>query len=333
MRALAIRAALVASVAVLGGGVPAAHAAPKSDRNTIVTNVFRGEFELTTIWQHNQAIPGMTAEDGLRFTTSGTIPNLEFVDHRLQLNRFGKVAATVEGTVKMNVDKPEGTSSTCTGNTVDVDGTAGIGRAKTGFWFAPWISGTGRGDCTDSEGGTGPFELSVPWPFPAQAAATATPRGAQEFTPTLAEIDVDRWSQKFRIEAEGKDCPRYEKASTTTCTIVTTGTLTLVRTSRKEEVDDSDLLAPVEEPKLNKKKTKATATVECRKACDIEALIGVFGGTKKHPKVLPIRRRKMRLKANRATTVSLPLNAKARATAKQGRLVMTLKAKIGRAHV
>jgi hypothetical protein len=79
--------------------------------------------------------------------------------------------------------------------------------------------------------------------------------------------------------------------------------------------------------------TLPDVTFECAKACEIEALIGVFGGTRKHPKVTPIRSRKMRLKANTATTVSLPVNAKARAAAKQGRLVMTLKAKGGKRQI
>lgn len=321
-------AALAASVAAVSVA-PAVQAKPKeSDRTMLVTNVFRAEFALTTIWQHHQAIPGMTAEDSLRYTTSGTIPNVEFVDGMLQRHRSGKVAATVEGTVKMNVDKPEGTSSTCTGNTVDVSGYAGVGRAKGGFWFAPWISGTGRGDCTDTEGGTGPFELPITPPFEAKADATATPPGAFEFPVRAADIDTDRWVQKFRLEYQGKECPRYDP-TTTSCTIVTTGTVTLVRTSRKEEEDDNDLLAPVEKPKLNKKKTKATTTVECRRSCDIEALIGVFGGTKKHPRVTPISRKTARLKANRETTISLPVNAKARAASQRGTLVMQLKVKGG----
>lgn len=332
-RAILIATALTASVAAvsIAPALPTSSAAATttSDKGTIVTNVFRAEFAFTTIWQHHQAIPGMTADDALRFTTSGTIPKVEFVDSVLQLHRSAKVAATVEGTVKMNVDKPEGTSSTCTGNTVEVSGFAGVGRAKGGFWFAPWVTGTGRGDCTDTDGGSGPFELPITPPFAAKADATVTPPGAYEFPVRLSDIDGDRWAQKLRLEYQGKDCPRYDKPTTTSCTIVTTGTVTLVRTSRTEEEDDSDLLAPSEAPKLNKKRTKASATVECRRSCDIEALIGVFGGTRKHPRVTPIRRRKVHLKANRATTISLPVNAKARAASKRGTLVMQLKVRGG----
>lgn len=331
-RAVLIGAALAASAAAVSIApalpTPSA-AAAKSDKGTIVTNVFDAKFELTTIWQHHQAIPGMTAEDSLRYTTSGTIPNVEFVDSRLQLHRSAKVAATVEGAVKMNTNKPEGTSSTCTGTTVEVSGFAGVGRAKGGFWFAPWIAGTGRGDCTDTDGGSGPFELPITPPFAAKADATITPPGAYEFPVRFADIDGDRWAQKFRLEYEGKDCPRFDQPTTTSCTIVTTGTVTLERKSRKEEEDDTDLLAPTEGPKLNKRKTKATTTVECRRSCDIEALIGVFGGTKKNPRVIPIRRKKVRLKANRETTFSMPVNAKGRAAAKQGRLVMQLQVKGG----
>jgi len=87
-------------------------------------------------------------------------------------------------------------------------------------------------------------------------------------------------------------------------------------------------------PKLDKKKRKAETTVECPSACDIEAIIGVFGGTKKKPRVIERRTKKAKLKAAGTKTVKVPLTAKVRAAAKRGQAAMQLKVTIaGKAHV
>lgn len=337
MRARPTSVALAVGVAAVGL-VPAAgaKAPPPAKPSTSVVNTFRAEYEATVTWTHHQGTAESNDEDTLSYTVHGTLPDVTFVNGALSVNVSGRLETSVEGTVTGKTDNPTGTSVSCSGKTVQVRGLAGIGRTRDGFWFVPWLTGTGFGDCTDSNGKPSKLERQVVWPTPPTPAAEAAPTGATGYRTTARGIDVDDTTKPFRVVSEDDKCPRYEPSRTVSCTFVAEGTLTLTRISRKEEADDTsndDLLAPDEPPRLNRKKTKATTEVECRKACDVEALIGVFGGTRKHPKVTPIRRKKVRLKANRATTISLPVNAAARAAAKRGRLVMTLRATGGKRQI
>lgn len=339
MRARTIAAAVLAAAAV-GGAAATADATPKSaaksEQRTLLVNEFRVEYEATVSWSRHQALPDMTEDDALSYTLRGTLPNIKFVAGGFSTAVSRTVDTTVAGTASVEVVKPQGTSVSCGGTSVTVHALTGIGRAPKGFWFGSWLSGTGLGSCTDSDGGTPPLTLQVGLPTPKDGIGEEMPAGVQEYVVPKHRMDVDRWSQPFRIAAEDDTCPNYDPSLTIGCSYVMKGQLTLTRVSRKEEADDTgmdDLLAPSEPPKLNRKKTKATTEVTCKEACDIEALIGVFGGTRKHPKVTPIRRKKLRLKAERATTISLPVTAKARAVAKQGRLVMTLRATGGKRQI
>lgn len=338
MRSRTIAAAALAAVA-LGVAVPGAGAKPKSKpaRNMVVTNEFRVEYEAKVTWKQHESLPGYNEDRALSYTVKGSLPNARFVSGALSPAVSRRVDTTVEGSASTERVQPEGTSASCSGKTVTVRGIVGLGLTGKGFWLGPWLSGTGAGSCTDSDGGTPPLSLLVSWPGAEEAPETlSAPAGAYEFVVPSHRMDVERWSKPFRITFDDDKCPNYRATSTVSCSYVMEGTLTLTRVSRKEEEEDitiDELLGPVEPPKLNRKKTKATTEVECVKACDIEALIGVFGGTKKKPKVTPIRRKKVRIEAKRAKTISLPLNAKARAAAKQGTLVMTLKAKGGKRRI
>lgn len=350
MRVRAIAASVLAAAAVgvlphAADAAAKAPATPKPGRNTVVINEFRVEYEAHVTWKHQEALPGWNETGALSYAVKGTLPNVSFVSGALSTAVSRTVDTTVEGAASVERVQPEGTSATCSGKTVTVRGIVGIGRARHGIWLGPWLSGTGHGTCNDSDGGTNPLELKVSWPAPTgKTDDLVVPSGAQEYV-LSHRMDVDRWSEPFRVAvADVERCPNFNPVQTVGCSYEMKGTLTLTRVSRKEEEEDpliDELLGPNEPlkvnpqkpPKLNRKKTKATTEVECAKACDIEALIGVFGGTKKRPKVTPIRSKKMRLKAKTAKTISLPLNAKARAVAKQGRLVMTLKAKGGKRRI
>lgn len=339
MRARSGRAALavVAALAAVTLGVAVPSAGAKSKPNIDVINDFRVEYEAKVTWNQHESEPGYNEDRALSYTVKGSLPNARFIDGALSPAVSRKVDTTVEGTASTERDQPEGTSASCSGKTVTVRGLVGLGLTGKGFWLGPWLSGTGSGSCTDSDGGTPPLTLLVGWPGAQETPETlSTPAGAYEFVVPSHRMDVDQWSKPFRLTFDDDKCPNYQATTTVSCSYLMEGTLTLTRVSRKEEEEDpliDELLAPIEPPKLNRKKTKATTEVECAKACDIEALIGVFGGTRKRPKVTPIRSRKQRLKANKATTISLPLNARARAAAKRGTLVMTLKAKGGKRRI
>jgi hypothetical protein len=337
MRVRAIATALLAASA-LGVAASGADAKPKKpSSDTMVINEFRVEYEAKVTWKLHDSLPGYNEDRSLGYTVKGSLPNARFISGALSPAVSRMVDTTVEGTATTERVQPEGTSASCSGKTVTVRGLVGLGLTGKGFWLGPWISGTGTGSCTDTDGGTPPLTLQVGWPGAQETPESlSTPAGAYEFVVPSHRMDVDRWSKPFRIAFDDDKCPNYRATTTISCSYVMEGTLTLNRVSRKEEQSDpihDELLSPNEPPKLNRKKTKATTEVECAKACDIEALIGVFGGTRKKPKVTPIRRKKVHLKAKSAKTISLPLNAKARAAAKRGTLVMTLKAKGGKPQI
>lgn len=112
-----------------------------------------------------------------------------------------------------------------------------------------------------------------------------------------------------------------------------TGTLRFTRTGRRlVENPEDDLLAPVEtprKPRLDGRKQNGKATVRCPQACDIEALIGVFGQKNGKPHISHPVRRKQRLRAKGTTTVTVPLNARLRKAARAGTAVMALEVRTG----
>jgi hypothetical protein len=293
MRARTIAAAALAAV-TLGVAVPSAGAKPKPAKSTVLHNEFRVEYEAKVTWKQHDSLPGYNEDRALSFTVKGSLPNARFIAGALSPAISRTVDTTVEGSASTERVQPEGTSASCSGTTVTVRGLVGLGLTGKGFWLGPWLSGTGAGSCTDSDGGTPPLSLQVGWPGAKETPETlSAPAGAYEFVVPSHRMDVDRWAKPFRLTFDDDKCPNYRATTTVSCSYVMEGTLTLTRVSRKEEEDDTsmdDLLVPVEAPKLNRKKTKAT-------------------------------------------TISLPVSAKARAVAKQGRLVMTLKATGGRRRV
>lgn len=333
MRVRTIAAAVLAVAAVAGGApgsAPAAKTKPKMD----VFNTFAVTYEATVNWKAHESQAPWTGTSALSYTVKGALPNVVFNGTTLIRTANASIGTTVEGDASDVTTNPEGTSVDCHGTAVQVSGAVGVGKAPggTAIWFLPAIGGTASGDCTDSDGKHSPMELKVGWPAGTDVT-TAAPPDATLIPLTLGAIDRASWSKPFRITFDDEKCPRYSPSMTISCSYEIKGELRMTRVEREEHENFDHLLAPDDPPKLNRKKTKATTEVECTKACDIEAMIGVFGGTRKHPKVTPIRTKKMRLKADKATTISLPLNAKARTAAKQGRLVMTLKVKGGKRQI
>lgn len=188
-----------------------------------------------------------------------------------------------KATVEANQD--DGEWLNCGGTEIKVRGIVGIGRAENGFWFLPAHSAAPSGTCVSSEGAHPPFDLTVPWPGEGHD-------GAKTFPATVKSIDVPGWSRPFRIVFEDEKCPNYDPTMTISCSFVIQGKLTLTRVDREEEVNGEVLLPALDPPKLNPRKNKVTTTIECQSGCDLEALIGVFGGTPKHPKVTPCTRRR-----------------------------------------
>jgi hypothetical protein len=310
---------LLAGLAV----VPTAAAKPPAKT---ITDVFAVTYDAKVTYRNHLALPEYSETQNVGYQMHGRLPEVRFVDGLLQTDQSRVVDIRTKGKATIDADQDDGEWLSCTGNHVNVRGITGIGRAEHGIWFLPAHSAAPSGECVSSEGAHPPFDLTVPWPGEGH-------EGAKTFPVTTASIDVPKWSKPFRIVFEDEKCPNYEPESTIACTYVVEGKLTLTRVDREEEVNGEVLLPALDPPKLNRQKTKVTTTIECQSGCDVEALIGVFGGTPKHPKVTPLGRKRLHLEGGKPTTLSMPVSAAARAASKQGLLVMTLQAEGGRQQV
>ncbi len=317
--ALAILAASIATLAL------ATNVEAKPPAKT-VTDVFAVTYDARVTFVHHKAHPEFNAEDNLRYQIHGRLPELTFVDGLLQTDQSAVVKTKVKGSVGSEVHQSDGWSTNCTGTEIKVRGLVGLARVDGGISFLPALSTDPKGRCTDSTGEQSPLFLHVWWPGEGLT-------GAKTFPLTPKSIDVPKWSKPFRIAFDDEKCPNYEPELTISCTYVIEGKLTLTRVDREEQVNGEVLLPALDPPKLNPQKNKATTTVECQSGCDVEALIGVFGGTAKNPKVTPLHKKQVHLAADQPTTISMPVTAADLAAAKNGLLAMSLRAEGGKEQV
>ncbi|HTT94272.1 MAG TPA: hypothetical protein VMF55_06340 [Solirubrobacterales bacterium] len=324
--ALALLATLVAALA----SSPAAQAKPT---RKIVTDVFAVTYDAKVTYQHHLALPEYRETQNVTYDLHGRLPEVTFVDGLLQVDQSATLDTTVRGRATIEAAQDDGDRLSCGGIEIKLRGIVGIGRGAKGIWFLPAHSAAPEGACVSTEGAHPPFDLTVPWPGAGNGLAGDKATGAKTFPVSARSIDVPRWSKPFRIAFADEKCPNYDPSMTISCSHVIQGKLTLTRVDRAEEVNVDPLLPALDPPKLNRQKTKATTTVECQSSCDVEALIGVFGGTPKHPKVTPLHKKKVHLAADKPVTISMPVAAADRAAARQGLLVMTLKAAGGKAQL
>ena len=315
-------ALLTASIAILVLGSTAEAKPPAK----IVTDVFAVTYDAKVTFAHHKGHPEFNGEDNLRYQIHGRLPELTFVDGLLQTDQSAVVKTKVKGFVGSEVTQSDGWSMNCVGTAIKVRGIVGIARVDGGISVLPALSADPKGRCLDSDGERPPLFLHVPWPGEGLSGAKTLPL-------TPKSIDVPKWSKPFRIVFEDEKCPNYEPELTIACSFVVQGKLTLTRVDREEQVNGEVLLPALDPPKLNPQKNKVTTTIECQSGCDVEALIGVFGGSAKNPKVTPLHRKKMHLQADKPTTISMPVSAADRAAAKGGVLVMSLRAEGGKEQV
>ncbi|MEV4420044.1 hypothetical protein AB0L40_08730 [Patulibacter sp. NPDC049589] len=321
-------AAIVAPVLAALAATAPAHA-------EVVRNIYAVTYDATVQWRLEEAFQGVSSSDSVSYNVEGRLPNVTFDDLVLQSPSSVVVKQTKPGTMKLRTDNAQGTSVTCTGGPVTANGMIAVGQiaGSSAFWIAPWLASEGPVTCTDSDGGTGTGEMSVPAPNAANPAATAVPPGGVRLSPSFAQLDSGSWTEEFEKRYTGEECPRYVASSTTSCAWSVQGRIRLRRIGRETRADPNDeLLSPAKPtapPKLDSGRRRAKATVRCPKACDIEALIGAFGMRNGRPHVTPGRSRKVRVKARRTGTVSIALTGAQRAAAGKGTAVMVLRVTIG----
>lgn len=323
--AVALLAALVA--ALLPG--PATAARPAA---TTVTDVFAVTYDAKVTYRHHLALPEYNETQDVTYKFHDRLADVTFVDGLLQLDKAAPINTTVKGRATVEAAQDDGERLSCGGVEIKLRGIVGIGRTAKGLWFLPAHSAAPEGACVSTEGAQPPFNLTVPWPGEGGGLSVG-PSGAVKFAASAKSIDVPRWSKSFLISFADEKCPNYDPSMTISCSYVIDGKLTLTRVDRKEEENGEALLPALDPPRLNPPKTKATTRVECQVRCDVEALIGVFGGTAKHPKITPLHKRTVHLAAGKPTTITMPVTAADRAAAKRGLLVMALRAEGGKQQV
>lgn len=310
-------------------------AVPAPSSADTVLNTFRVDYEVLVQWEHRQRFGEATTFDGMSYDLTGRLPDVTWRGAVLDGPSHAVVKTRKEGSVTATTTNPGGTSIDCAGGPIQLDGMVAMGpvAGTTKVWFAPWLGAQGETWCKDSDGKTGPGAQKLATIGTATPGSGVAPVGSAVVAPTFAQLDRSSWQIPYRRGFSAKDCPRFAAASTTKCHLEVSGRLLFTRVSRKSEQDANDgLLGPVEVPKAPKaepKRKRATATVECPKACDIEALIGVFGMKDGKPHVSWPSRRTTRGKAGKATTVTVPMGSGARAAAKQGLAVMELRVRMG----
>lgn len=320
-------------------GAAAASAAllalPAPSTAETVINTFRVDYEVLVQWEHRQVFGEATTFDGMAYDLKGRLPDVTWKGAVLDTASHAVVKTRKEGSVTANTTNPAATSIACSGGPIQLDGMVAMGpvAGTTKVWFAPWLGARGETQCRDSDGKTGAGALGLTSVGTAKPGSAAAPPGAAIVAPTFGQLDRSSWQIPYHRSFGGKDCPRFTAGHTTKCILDLSGRLTFTRVARKSEADGADdLLGPVEvqkPPKAQPKRGRATTTVECPKACDIEALIGVFGMKNGRPHVSYPARRTTRGKAGRATTVSVPMGSGARTAAKQGLAVMELRVRMG----
>lgn len=319
--------ALVAGGALLAAPVP-------STADEVVVNTFQVEYDVLVQWEHQRRYGEAALFDGLSYHLKGTLPNVTFRDRKLTRHSHALVQRTQEGSATANTENPGGTSVWCAGGPVRIDGMAALGQDPdtSKLWFGTWFGAEAATECRDSDGKTGAGAQKVATIGSARPDATVVPIGAATFTPSPAVLDSAAWKAPYHRTFVAKDCPGFTAGPTTKCVLDVSGTVRFTRVSRTTEDGDNDnLLGPVEVPKPPKaqpRRGRATATVRCPRACDVEALIGVFGTKDGKPHVSWPARRTRRLKAGRATAVAVPMGAGARKAAAQGLAVMELRVRM-----
>lgn len=310
-------AGLVLAAALLPAAAPA-------QATTLVTR-WDVTYDVSVELEHHRATAETSRDETLSYRVTGTLPEADFEDKRMQRGISGDVKQTVDGKMSADTKHADGTSYSCGGGPAQANGFVTVQSTGSALGVGPIVALNAT--CV----GTQPDAVGI---SPSDRTRTTVA------LPTMDELEGDRWERRFSVVLADETCPVVDLSETIGCTAKWTGTITFKLRKRSEKPDDDDLLAPdvddllgtvktPKKPRLNPAKDQATVTVRCPKACTVEPAIGVFSQCRGKPCVLPVQAKKQRLRANRSTKVTLPLNAKARRVAQQGVVGMRLTVTMG----
>lgn len=270
--------------------VAAAFASGTADAGakTVRADVYRTTVSLDISYEHKQAYgPARMVDAGLMHLEDQG-PDVELVDGELPHN----VALTLTrpnpkpASSAMSLDNPEGDSGFCSGQTGSRLGSYVFGKiqgSRSGIWFAPWIVARFEATCQDG----GSSEFSVAPTRKADAARQSVPVDGERLYITERDLASDEFSEPFEITQRGVQCPNFETISTTSCVVTYRGHVTFTRWIRGTKEVADDVLPPAT---VKRGGTRVESTVDCRRRCSVELLIGVFGMRDGKPRVSPVKR-------------------------------------------
>jgi len=326
---------LLATLVVAAAAQPAA--------GDVVVESYRTTIDLSVNYEHARASggassttaatyrwqgpgPDVVAQDGLLRGDAGDDPTVPPAPGVLVAPVAEQVRGSAAGNAAILSTAADGTSDSCRGVAGRTEGIVTVGRTLGGPAIVPAVGFAITTTC--AKGGVPDLVIGP---------STVTEPGMLQpgVTPLLSARTVtgERVQTRFDQRAEGKRCPGYDPSDSTRCLATWSGTVTFERQRRTVEPEKADApakagrIGPARVPKapaVAPGRRSATTTLRCSKRCTVEAMIGVFGQRKGKPHVTPVARRTRSLRAGRATTVRVPLNAKARRAVGAGTAVMRL---------
>ncbi|MDX8153804.1 hypothetical protein SK069_19560 [Patulibacter brassicae] len=335
--------ALLRTVApgLLATAVVAATAVPAGAAGDVLVEDYRTRIDLTVAYEHVRASegsssttaatyrwqgagPDVVAQDGLLRGAAGDDPTVPPAPGVLVAPVAKQVRGAAEGNAAVLSTAPDGTAESCRGVAGRVEGFVVVGRTLGGPALVPTVGFAITTSCARD---------AVPDIVIAPSTVTEPGMTQPGITPLLTArvVTGERVQTRFEQRAVGTACPGYDPASSTRCVATWTGTVTFERWRRTTEPAKAPAagtrLGPArlrKAPAVAPGARSASTTVRCSRRCTVEALIGVFGQRAGKPHVTPLARRTRALRAGRASTLRVPLSAKARRAVAAGTAVMRL---------
>jgi len=323
------RAALLALLT--GAALPAAASA-----GTTIVNDYAVSYELEVTYEHNQYWGENVADTtNVTYEASGDLGHAIFEDDTLKAPVTSRIDVTTDTTTKTTHTNPLGTSGSCEGGKGTVHGLGNIAMTKSGqLWFAPVIGVDVTAQCSDTDGRNQTSVLRF-----SALQSDPPPTGPTDGVPWFGfgfqlgeSYDRIGFRKAFAVRAKSRRCPGHDVASTTKCDLLIKGELLFVSIHRTKKKNDRVEIKGVKitgQPKLDKARTKATTTVRCPRACQVDIGIGVFEPPTRKAPMAPFARKRVKLQSGGERTVTVKLDATDRARIREDGALAQVGVKVG----
>jgi len=331
-RALSTPLRRAAGLALVAGAVlPAAASA-----GTTIVNDYAVSYDMEVTYEHNQYWGENVADTAnVTYKLSGDLGHAIFEDDTLKAPVAAPIDVTTDTTTKTTHTNPLGTSGSCEGGKGTVRGTGNLAMTKGGqLWFAPVIGAEVTAQCSDTDGRNQTSVLRF-----SAIQGDPPPTGLTDAVPWFGfgfgvgeSYDRIGFRTPFAVRAKSRRCPGHDVASTTKCDLLIKGELLFVSIHRTKKKNDRVEIKGVKvtgQPKLDKARTKATTTVRCPRACQVDIGIGVFKPPTRKAPMAPFARKRVKLERGGEKTVTVKLDAADRARIGKSGALAQVSVKVG----